>query len=163
MTTLPGGVTAAQGFMAAGVHCGVRRNKSKRDIALILGNEPCSAAAVFTRNLVKAAPIELCMERLPGGYGTARAILCNSGNANACAPNGMRHARRMAASCAKQFGVSEDQVLVASTGVIGQELPVDVIEKGLPMLASVLSPPPQPVRHDRERPPSLPMAVRSVS
>jgi glutamate N-acetyltransferase/amino-acid N-acetyltransferase len=140
MTTIPGGVTAAKGFQAAGVHCGVRRNKNKRDIALIVGDGPCAAAAVFTRNLVKAAPIQYCMERLPGGYGTARAILINSGNANACAPNGMRNAGRMAEACAKHFGIPEDQVLVASTGVIGQELPVGVIIGGIPLLATVLSP-----------------------
>ncbi len=137
MTIIPGGVTAALGFTAAGIHCGVRKNKEKRDLALIFCEKPCAAAAVYTTNRVKAAPIYVTMENLENGM--ARAILANSGNANACAPNGMENARRACAALAKRLGIAEDEIIVNSTGVIGMPLPIEVIEAGIPALADSLS------------------------
>ena len=136
MKMIPGGVCAPKGFKASGVHCGIRKNKDKKDLALIVADTHCSAAGTFTRNKVKAAPVRLCMDVLKSGK--ARAIICNSGNANACAPNGEKNALRMAEICADALGISADEVLVSSTGVIGQELPVDVIEKGVPLAVSEL-------------------------
>jgi len=136
MKMISGGVCAAKGFRAGGVHCGVRKNKDKKDLALIVADNLCSAAGTFTRNKVKAAPVRLDIEVLKSGK--ARAIVCNSGNANACAPNGEQNARRMAKACADALGISENEVLVASTGVIGQELPADAIEAGIPRAVAAL-------------------------
>ncbi len=136
MKMISGGVCAPQGFKAGGVHCGIRKNKTKRDLALIVADTLCSAAGTFTRNKVKAAPVRLCIETLKSGK--ARAIVCNSGNANACAPNGEENARRMAQACGKALGIPADEVLVASTGVIGQELPANVIEAGIPHAVEAL-------------------------
>jgi N-acetylglutamate synthase/N-acetylornithine aminotransferase len=101
---IEGGVCAAQGFSAAGIHCGVRPNKNKNDLAVIFSSAPCSAAGLFTLNKVKAAPVWLDMETVKGGK--ARAIAANSGNANACAPEGMENALRMRAAAAKALGHS---------------------------------------------------------
>lgn len=120
MKKIEGGVCAAKGFRAAGVHCGVKANSpaDKNDLALIVSDTVAATAATFTSNRVKAAPIYVCMEHLENGL--AQAIVANSGNANACAPEGMENAKRMAAAAAKAAGVDEDKVLVGSTGVIGQ-------------------------------------------
>lgn len=136
MKMISGGVCAPKGFSASGIHCGVRKNKTKKDLALIVADTVCSAAGTFTRNKVKAAPVRLCIEALKSGK--ARAIVCNSGNANACAPNGEENARRMAQACGKALGIPAEQVLVASTGVIGQELPADVIEAGISQAVAAL-------------------------
>ena len=122
MKKIEGGVCAAKGFRAAGVHCGVKANSpaDKNDLALIVSDTVAATAATFTSNRVKAAPIYVCMEHLENGL--AQAIVANSGNANACAPEGMENAKRMAAAAAKAAGVDEDKVLVGSTGVIGQRL-----------------------------------------
>ncbi len=133
---ISGGVCAASGFKASGVHCGVRKNKEKKDLAIIVADNVCAAAGTFTRNKVKAAPVRLCIETLKSGQ--ARAIVCNSGNANACAPNGDKNARSMAEACGKALNIPAEQVLVASTGVIGQELPVDVIKAGIPQAVAAL-------------------------
>ena len=134
-----GGVTAAKGFLAAGLHAGVKSsNPEKRDVALIYSEAPCSAAAVYTTNAVKAAPVLLTMKHLADGR--AQAVIANSGNANACAPGGEEHAEKMAACAAGALGISPEDVVVASTGVIGQRLNVAVIEKVVPALAANLSP-----------------------
>ena len=132
-----GGVCAAQGFKAAGVHMGVKSHKTeKKDVALIVSDVECSAAAVFTKNAVKAAPIHVDKEHLKNGK--ARAIIVNSGNANACAPQGEENAKRMCAAAAKAVGCEVEDVLVSSTGVIGQRINVELIEDGVPALAALL-------------------------
>jgi len=134
---IPGGVTAPVGFMAAGIHCGIRRNKSKRDLALIVADRICAAAAVVTTNRVKAAPIHLTIKHLENGY--ARAILANSGNANACAPGGLEAATQCVEAAGKSLGINPEDIIVNSTGVIGQPLPVDVITAAIPELVGSLS------------------------
>ena len=135
--TIPGGVCAAQGFRAAGLHVGVKtHNTNKKDLGLIVSDAPCTAAAMFTRNVVKAAPIHVTKSHL--ARGKARAIIANSGNANACAPQGEENAEKMCAAAAKAIGCTPEEVLVSSTGVIGQTLKVDVIENGVPELYGLL-------------------------
>lgn len=137
MKQISGGVCAAKGFRAAGIHVGVKtHNVNKKDVALIVSDVPCAAAAVFTTNVVKAAPIHVTKAHLADGK--AKAIICNSGNANACAPKGEENAERMCAAAAKAIGCAPEDVLVASTGVIGQTLKVDVIEEGVPQLYHLL-------------------------
>lgn len=136
-TTISGGVCAAQGFRAAGLHVGVKtHNANKKDVALIVSDEPCTAAAVFTKNVVKAAPVLVAKAHLEKGK--IRAVVANSGNANACAPKGRENAERMCAAAAKAIGCSPEEVLVASTGVIGQTLKVEAIEEGVPELYGML-------------------------
>ena len=139
MKYVEGGVCAAKGFKAAGVWCGVKANSSpdKKDLALIYSEVPCAAAGIFTKNRVKAAPVLLDMEKLTGGR--AQAVAANSKNANACAPEGMENAKRMAAAAAAALGIGEELVVVSSTGVIGQRLNIEAIEKGLPAAAAALS------------------------
>jgi len=137
MKFIEGGVCAAQGFKAAGIHVGVKNNKSdKKDVALIVSDVDCAAAAVFTRNAVKAAPILVDLQHLADGR--ARAVIANSGNANACAPQGEENAERMCAAVAKAIGCDQNDVVVSSTGVIGQTLNIKVIEEGVPVLAGML-------------------------
>ena len=101
--TIPGGVCAAQGFRAAGLHVGVKtHNTNKKDLGLIVSDAPCTAAAMFTRNVVKAAPIHVTKSHL--ARGKVRAIIANSGNANACAPQGEENAERMCAAAAGTLG-----------------------------------------------------------
>ena len=134
---IDGGVCAAQGFRAAGLHVGVKtHNVNKKDVALIVSDADCAAAAVFTTNVVKAAPIHVTKAHLANGR--ARAVVANSGNANACAPLGEENAERMCAAAAKAIGCGAEDVLVCSTGVIGQTLRVNVIEEGMEELASLL-------------------------
>ena len=134
---IDGGVCAAQGFRAAGLHVGVKtHNVNKKDVALIVSDADCAAAAVFTTNVVKAAPIHVTKAHLANGR--ARAVVANSGNANACAPMGEENAERMCAAAAKAIGCGAEDVLVCSTGVIGQTLRVNVIEEGMEELASLL-------------------------
>ena len=134
---IDGGVCAAQGFRAAGLHVGVKtHNVNKKDVALIVSDSDCAAAAVFTTNVVKAAPIHVTKAHLANGR--ARAVVANSGNANACAPLGEENAKRMCAAAAKAIGCGAEDVLVCSTGVIGQTLRVNVIEEGMEELASLL-------------------------
>ena len=135
--TINGGVCAAQGFRAAGLHVGVKTHATwKKDVALIVSDVPCTAAAMFTKNVVKAAPIHVTRDHL--AKGSIRAVIANSGNANACAPQGEENAERMCAAAAKAIGCAPEDVLVASTGVIGQTLNVKVIEDGVPELYSLL-------------------------
>ena len=134
---IDGGVCAAQGFRAAGLHVGVKtHNVNKKDVALIVSDADCAAAAVFTTNVVKAAPIHVTKAHLADGR--ARAVVANSGNANACAPLGEENAERMCAAAAKAIGCGAEDVLVCSTGVIGQTLRVNVIEEGMEELAELL-------------------------
>jgi len=132
-----GGVTTAEGFLASGVHCGIRKNKSKLDVALIVADRECSAAATCTTNKVKAAPIVMTIDHLQNGK--ARAVLVNSGCANACAPGGMEAAKATVDAAAAAMGTQPDEFIVASTGVIGVTLPADKIISALPELADTLS------------------------
>ncbi len=136
MEKIEGGVSAAKGFLSSGVHCGIRKNKSKRDLALIYSEKRAAAAAVYTKNLVKGAPLRVTREHLKDGY--ARAIICNSGNANTCNSNGREIALETSALLAKELNISEKDVVVASTGVIGQKMTIDQIKAGIPMLKSAL-------------------------
>ncbi|MBQ8794377.1 MAG: bifunctional glutamate N-acetyltransferase/amino-acid acetyltransferase ArgJ [Clostridia bacterium] len=132
-----GGVCAATGFSAAGVHCGIRKNKTKKDLALIVSSGVCNAAAVYTTNLVKGAPLTVTKNNIANGK--AQAIICNSGNANTCNANGIEIAEKMCELVAAQTGISASDIVVASTGVIGQPLDITPIAEGIPVLADSLS------------------------
>ena len=139
---IDGCVCAAQGFKAAGIHVGVKTHANwKKDVALIVSDVDCAASAVFTKNVVKAAPIHVDKTHLADGK--ARAIIANSGNANACAPHGEENAIKMCQAAAKAIGCKAEDVLVSSTGVIGQTLNVKVIEDGVPELYSALAATPE--------------------
>ena len=133
---IEGGVCAASGFTANGVHCGIRKNKTKRDLALIVSETPCSAAATYTQNLVKGAPLTVTKNHIADGV--ARAIICNSGNANTCNANGIEIAEQMSELVGKELGVSANDIVVASTGVIGQPLDITPIANGIPALVAGL-------------------------
>ena len=134
---IEGGVCAAQGFRAAGVHAGVKTHAAwKKDVALIVSDADCAAAAVFTKNVVKAAPVLVDKAHLSDGK--ARAVIANSGNANACAPEGEANAERMCAAAAKAIGCAPEDILVSSTGVIGQRINVEAIEACVPELYAAL-------------------------
>ena len=138
MTTfIEGGVTAAKGFQAAGVHCGIRKNRAKKDLGLIVSDRPASAAAVYTRNLVKGAPLTVTQAHIADGR--ARAIVCNSGIANTCAFDGIEKAEAMCALTAEALGIDAADVVVASTGVIGPSIDIAPSAAGLPRLAAALS------------------------
>ena len=137
MNIIKGGVCAAKGFMANGIHCGIRKNQSKKDLALILSNTPATAAAVYTTNLVKGAPLLVTKKHIENGI--ARAVICNSGNANTCNANGCEIAEEMSRLVEKAVGVKADDVVVASTGVIGQPLNLEPIKNGMPELVKGLS------------------------
>ena len=139
MEIIKGGVCAAKGFTAAGVHCGIRKNKSKRDLALIFSEQPASAAAVYTTNLVKGAPLTVTKANIADGK--AQAIICNSGNANTCNANGIEIAEQMCDLLAAELGIKASDVVVASTGVIGQPLDIAPIAAGIPMLKAALGDP----------------------
>lgn len=127
MKFIEGGVCAAKGFKAGAMRCGIKPSQTKKDLAMIVSDCECSAAAVFTTNRVKAAPVLLTKKHLADGK--ARAVIVNSGNANACAPFGIENALRQAKAAARVVDIDETDVIVASTGVIGQTLPVEVIEE----------------------------------
>ena len=136
---IDGGVTAPSGFRASGLHCGIKAS-GKPDLSLIVSDAPASAAGVFTVNLAKAAPVYLCQDHLGSSGGRATAIVTNSGCANACTgPQGIADAEEMARITANALGCSEDQVLVASTGVIGVNLKMDKIRAGVPQAVSQLA------------------------
>lgn len=127
------------GFRSAGVHAGIKSDVTRRDMTLVVSDSPAAAAGVFTRNRVKAAPVKLDMERISSGVG--RAIIANSGNANACTGEpGLLDARRMAALTAQATGLDEADIYVFSTGSIGVPLPMTAIASGIEMLAAQLSP-----------------------
>ncbi len=129
MKFIDGGVCAAQGFRAGGVHVGVKTKAAwKKDVALIVSDVDCAAAAAFTKNVVQAAPIHVDKAHLKRG--PIRAIIANSGNANACAPQGEENAEKMCAAAAAAIGCAPEAVLVSSTGVIGQTLNIAAIQAG---------------------------------
>ncbi len=136
MNIIQGGVCAAKGFKANGIHCGIRKNHIKKDIALIVSDVTANAAAVYTTNLVKGAPIAVTKENIADGK--ARAMVCNSGNANTCNANGPEIARQMCAIVARETGVDAKDVIIASTGVIGQPLNVEPIDSHMAELAGGL-------------------------
>ena len=133
MKIVSGGVCAAKGFYANGVHCGIRKNRTKRDIALIYSEVKATAAAVYTTNLVKGAPLLVTKNHIADGY--AQAIICNSGNANTCNANGIEIAKQTAELLANKLKISADDVVVASTGVIGQPMSIEPFERGISPLA----------------------------
>ena len=135
---IDGGVCAAKGFSANGIHCGIRKNKTKRDLSLIYSEVRANAAAVYTTNLVKGAPLAVTRRHLMDGY--AQAVICNSGNANTCNANGLEIAEQMSALLADELNISAEDVVVASTGVIGQPLNIEPIANGIPALVAGMSP-----------------------
>lgn len=137
MEFIKGGVCAAKGFKANGVHCGIRKNRTKRDLALIYSQVPASASAVYTTNLVKGAPLIVTKSHLQNGI--AQAVICNSGNANTCNANGIEIAEKMSELVAQKLPINANDVIVASTGVIGQPLNIEPIEKGMDQLVQGLS------------------------
>ena len=137
MKLISGGVCAATGFKASGVHCGIRKNQTKKDLALIVSDVPASAAAVYTTNLVKGAPLTVTKKNISDGI--AQAVICNSGNANTCNWNGIQIAQEMCALVEQHTGVKASDVVVASTGVIGQVLDITPIAKGMAELTEGLS------------------------
>ena len=136
MNYITGGVCAAKGFKANGIHCGIRKNKAKRDLSLIMSDIPAAAACVYTQNLVKGAP--LLVTRSNVSDGTAQAVICNSGNANTCNADGAEKAKMMCELTAAAAGIKAEDVVVASTGVIGQTLDIEPIENGMAELVNGL-------------------------
>lgn len=136
MKLTAGGVCAAKGFQASGVHCGIRKNQTKKDLALIFSAVPAKAAAVYTTNAVKGAPLLVTRQHLENGM--AQAVICNSGNANTCNANGVEIAEQMCALAAEQLHIDANDVLVASTGVIGKVLDIQPIAEGIPPLVKNL-------------------------
>ena len=137
MKIINGGVCAAKGFMANGIHCGIRKNKSKKDLALIYSEKKATCASVYTTNKVKGAPLTVTKNNIADGY--AQAVICNSGNANTCNANGIEIAQKMCALLADELKIDAKDVVVASTGVIGQPLDVTPIKDGIGALVGGLS------------------------
>ncbi|MBO4341744.1 MAG: bifunctional ornithine acetyltransferase/N-acetylglutamate synthase [Clostridia bacterium] len=137
MKMITGGVCAPKGFKAGGIHCGIRKNKDKRDLALIYSEVPAAAAATYTSNLVKGAPLKVTKENIADGY--ARAVICNSGNANTCNKNGVEVAKEMCSLLAAELGIKPEDIIVASTGVIGQPLDIEPIKNGIPALIASIN------------------------
>ena len=138
-TYVEGGVCAAKGFQANGLHCGLIENQDKNDLALVVSDSICNAAAVYTTNKVKGAPIIVTRKHLEAAKGMARAVIVNSKNANTCNADGEQKAQKMTELAAGELGISADLVLVASTGVIGVVLPIEPIESHIKELVDGLS------------------------
>ena len=136
LKTVSGGVCAAKGYKASGIHCGIRKNKTKRDLALIVSEVKANAAAVYTTNLVKGAPLTVTKSNISDGK--AQAVICNSGNANTCNADGIEKAEAMCKLVSEELGISEKDVIVASTGVIGQTLDITPIKNGMKQLVGAL-------------------------
>ena len=136
MKFVEGGVCAAKGFLANGIHCGIRKNRSKRDLSLIYSEKKAAAAAVYTTNLVKGAPLKVTKNNIADGY--AKAVICNSGNANTCNADGIEIAEKMCDLLAAELNIFSKDIVVASTGVIGQPLDITPIKNGIPELVSGL-------------------------
>ena len=136
MKQVIGGVCAARGFVANGIHCGIRKNKTKKDLALIFSETLATAAAVYTQNLVKGAPLLVTKDHISDGM--AQAMICNSGNANTCNANGIEIAEQTCALVAEKLKIDPKNVIVASTGVIGQPLDITPIQNGIPTLVEGL-------------------------
>lgn len=138
MTMVEGGVCAPLGFSAGAILCGIKKNRTKNDIALIVSEKDCAAAGVFTKNLVKAEPVKLTQKNIANGK--ARAIVANAGNANACTgAQGYENALRTAKAVSVRLGIPQEDILVCSTGVIGQQINIDAIEGGMDKLCASLS------------------------
>jgi glutamate N-acetyltransferase/amino-acid N-acetyltransferase len=135
---IEGGVCAAKGYTAGGIYCGIRKRNDKNDLALIFSKVPAHAAAVYTTNLVKGAPLTVTKQHIADGI--AQAVICNSGNANTCNSDGLEIAEKMSALAAEQLGISPRDVIVASTGVIGQKLSITPVADHIGELAAALSP-----------------------
>ena len=135
--SISGGVCAAKGFTANGILCGIRKGRTKNDLSLIVSSVPAAAAAVYTQNKVKGAPLTVTKQHISDGK--AQAVIANSGNANTCYANGIEIAEAMCRLVADGIGISENDVVVASTGVIGQVLSIDPIAKAMPALIAGLS------------------------
>lgn len=138
-TYVDGGVCAAQGFTANGLNCGINPDKNKNDLGMVYSGTACSAAAVYTQNKVKGAPILVTRKHLEKTNGIARAIIVNSKNANTCNADGIEVAERVCELTANELGITADEVIVASTGVIGEPLPVEPFANGMHSLAEGLS------------------------
>ena len=136
MEIINGGICAAQGFTAGGIHCGIRKNKTKKDLSLIFSEKRAAAAAVYTTNLVKGAPLVVTKNHIADGF--AQAVICNSGNANTCNANGIEIAEGMSKLVAETMNIRENDVVVASTGVIGQPLDIEPIKNGMESLKNSL-------------------------
>ena len=136
MEIINGGVCAAKGFTAGGIHCGIRKNKTKKDLALIFSEKRAAAAAVYTTNLVKGAPLVVTKNHIADGF--AQAVICNSGNANTCNANGIEIAEGMSKLVAETMNIKDSDVVVASTGVIGQPLDIEPIKNGMESLKNSL-------------------------
>ena len=136
ITFIAGGATAAQGFSATGEHMGIRRNRTRRDVALIVSEVPANAACVYTQNLVKGAPILVTQKHVENGI--AQAVICNSGNAHTCNANGIEIAEGMCSLVEQYIGVKAEDVIVASTGVIGQPMTLEPFQKNFGKLADSL-------------------------
>ena len=134
---IEGSICAAKGFTASGMYCGIRKRNDKNDLALIFSKVPAHAAAVYTTNLVKGAPLTVTKQHIADGM--AQAVICNSGNANTCNSNGIEIAEQMSALVAEKLGINKDDVIVASTGVIGQKLNITPIANGMDTLTASLS------------------------
>lgn len=137
MNYIDGGVCAPVGFLAAGIHCGIRKDKEKLDLALIYSKEQCNAAAVYTTNKVQSAPIQITKQHLINHK--AKAVICNSGNANTCNADGEQKAKRMCIAAANALGIAPEDVIVASTGVIGQPLNVEAVEHNIDTIVKKLN------------------------
>ena len=137
MEFINGGVTAAKGFKASGVLAGIKKSRTKPDLALIVSEKMCTAAAVYTTNLVKGAPILVTQKNIENGF--AQAVICNSGNANTCNFDGIEKAEYMCKLVEKFTGINKEDVIVGSTGVIGQIIPMEPIENAMPKLVNELS------------------------
>ncbi len=133
---IEGGICAPQGFSANGIHCGIRKNRTKRDISLIVSDVPAAAAATYTTNLVKGAPLTVTKANIADGY--AKAVICNSGNAHTCNADGIEVATKMCELVAQEIGIDSKDVIVASTGVIGQRLDIEPIKNGIGALVKGL-------------------------
>ena len=134
---IEGGVCAAKGYKANGIHCGIRHNTTKNDLSMIFSDVPANAAGVYTTNLVKGAPIYVTKKHIANGV--AQAVIVNSGNANTCNADGIEIAEKMCALTGSALGIDPHDVIVASTGVIGQRLDITPIANGMEKLAAGLS------------------------
>ena len=137
MNFINGGVCAAKGFLANGIHCGIRKNKTKRDLSMIYSTVPANAAAVYTTNLVKGAPITVTKEHLKDGK--AQAVICNSGNANTCNADGIDIANKVSELAADALGLAPEDIVIASTGVIGLQMEIEPFATGIPTLVDGLA------------------------
>ena len=136
---IDGGVCAAKGFLANGLNCGLNSNKDKNDLCLVFSEALCNAAAVYTQNKVKGAPITVTKKHLEKSGGKAQAVIANSKNANTCNADGVEKAERMCRLAASVLNIEPEKVIVASTGVIGKVLPIEPIENSIDSLAKGLS------------------------